>query len=105
MKLSVDDFAIFTDLGEAPPESAEFADRTEKKFVRNGKPIKVAQNNAGRVEVEVEDCRSSFVSAAALIASESFADLPRWALNQTNFLTKKVPGRRSRSDSVLREFD
>ena len=89
MKLSVDDFAIFTDLGEAPPESAEFADRTEIKFVRNGKPIKVAQNNAGRVEVEVEDCRSSFVSAAALIASESFADLPRWALNQTNFLTKK----------------
>ena len=92
MKLSVDDFAIFSDLGEAPPKVTEFAEMTEITIVRNGKSTKVVQHEAGQVEVFLDDDSNGqpFSSVARLIASPTFADLEKWARNQTRFLSEKL---------------
>ena len=92
MKLSVDDFAIFSDLGEAPPKVTEFADQTEITIVRNGKSTKIVQHEAGQVEVFLDDDDKGqpFSSVARLIASPTFADLEKWARNQTRFLSEKL---------------
>ena len=90
VKLTANDLALFTDLGEAPPEKVEHSKRTEFSFIRNGKSFKVVQHDNDQVELYIDDMGQQYPSAAALIASSPFADLRKWALNQKNYLTRQL---------------
>lgn len=89
MKLGVEDFAVFVDLGEAAPVLAEYNGKTEIVLVRNGKETKIIQHDDGKVQAIVGDTSQSYPNATALIASATFADLAKWARNQFNSLSGK----------------
>ncbi len=82
------ELAAFADLGTEPPELHRSGDRLNAKLHRNGEPLRLVfeDNGNGRVEARRGDRRDVRPSYRTLLASEIFADLNRWIVNQQRLL-------------------
>ncbi|MBW0170708.1 MAG: hypothetical protein ACT6SF_00380 [Hydrogenophaga sp.] len=89
------DFSPFTDIGEEPPKIALQKGKFTVRFIRDGRELKlvidsttgVVQSTLGKSPVR------HHTSVAALLASELFANLRRWAEVQRDLLSGEIERR------------
>ena len=87
------DLALFSDLGTEPPEVMSEGDRFVVRMYRGGEELELAfaDNGRGRVTARVIDTgeERTHASYRALLASENFGNLRKWAASQSAFLKEK----------------
>ena len=78
----------FADIGSGAPKVSEKGGAVSIQMTRNGRQSKIGVNvETGRVEVAVTGFPvRGFASIAAMLGSELFADLRRWAAVQADYL-------------------
>ena len=89
-----DEMAVFADLGTELPEVRQTGKQLVVTMFRNGEEISLGFHNLGNGKV-VERCgtdRRTHASYNALLASERFGDLRRWASTQSMLLRETLAG-------------
>ena len=90
---TLDEMALFADLGTEPAQGEQTREGFAVRLYRNGDELKLvfADDGSGKV---VERCRGSrprtHASYLALLASERFGDLRRWASTQAMLLKETL---------------
>ncbi|WP_332672072.1 NACHT domain-containing protein [Aromatoleum sp.] len=85
----INDFAPFVDLGEGLPKVSEQGEKLVAKFTRDGRPLKIVLDKTnGKITTIWGATTKHFSSVAAMLSSEIFANLRRWADAQTELLGK-----------------
>ena len=85
-----DDLAPFADLGTEPPRCNEHGDSAVIRLARNGAKLTLNFTSDGRVVEQSESGERKHLSFRALLASNNFADLGRWADSQRVLLRRPV---------------
>ena len=90
----LDELALFADLGTAPPRVTSDGDRSVVRLFRGGEEIELTfcSTAGGRIVEHALDSggRRTHASYAALLASERFGDLRKWADAQKAFLESSL---------------
>ena len=90
----LDELALFADLGTAPPRVTGDGDRSVVRLFRGGEAIELTfcSTAGGRIVEHALDSgeRRTHASYAALLASERFGDLRKWADAQKAFLESSL---------------
>lgn len=86
------DFSPFVDIGSEAPRITTQKNKFTVKFVRNGKDLKIILNcETGRVSAGFSGATTfEFASISALLASDLFANLRKWADVQVEVVKKKI---------------
>lgn len=86
------DFSPFADIGSDPPKVTEKSNDLVVQLTRDGRSIKLAVDRSnGKVQSTKTGFPSrGFASLSALLASEDFANLKRWADTQTDVLRREA---------------
>lgn len=89
------DFTPFADIGEEPPRIAEQKGKFTVRFTRDGRELKlVFDSETGAVQsTHGKGQAKHHTSVATLLASDSFANLRRWAEVQRDLLSGEVERR------------
>lgn len=83
----INDLAPFADIGEALPKISEQGGTITAKITRDGRPLKVVIDKSnGKIETTWGTGKKHFASFAAMLSSEIFANLRRWAEAQAELL-------------------
>lgn len=90
------DFSPFADIGEDSPRVSEKDGKFTVKFTRDGRELKlVIDPVSGAVQsAQGKGNTKNYASVAALLASDQFANLRRWAEIQQELLTREIEPRR-----------
>jgi len=89
-KMLIDDLAPFADLGTEPPRSAEASGQTVVRLIRNGELLTLTFRADGRVLEQSQSGERTHLTFRALLASNNFSDLGRWADSQVVLLRERV---------------
>lgn len=91
-ELLVSDFSPFADIGEAQPKFSQDKEFYNLKMVRNGHQLKISIGiDDGRVNLTIDaKNKKQYASIAALLASEQFANLRKWADSQKELLRREA---------------
>ena len=84
------DLAPFTDLGTGAPQIVRFQDSTICRLTRNGVSCEFVFYDAGNILERQEQIERRHQSLKALLASQTFANLGRWADSQKTLLEDRV---------------
>ena len=89
-----DELALFADLGTAPPDLKPIGKRLVTRLFRDGEELELTFDADARgriVERSLDGAKQrTHASYAALLASERFGDLRRWADAQKAFLEPRL---------------
>ncbi len=88
--LTLDDLALFADLGTTPPRLASSGRSDVVRLVRNGREIELVLHPDGVIQERTDEGPRRHVDARALLASPNFGDLGRWADAQKVFLSARI---------------
>jgi hypothetical protein len=82
----------FTDIGESAPKISERAGKFTIQMVRDGRPLKIVLDSAeGKARTTWgSTSERNYASISAMLASEVFANLRRWADSQRELLNKNA---------------
>lgn len=88
----VSDFSPFADIGEAQPKFSQDKEFYSLKMVRNGHQLKISVSiDGGKVNLTIDaKNKKQYASIAALLASEQFANLRKWADSQKELLRREA---------------
>lgn len=76
------DLAPFADLGASPPSFTQIDSKAIVRLIRNGVMVSLTFNTDGKITEESEDFKRVHFSFKALLASDNFSNLRRWANSQ-----------------------
>ncbi|WP_379546209.1 NACHT domain-containing protein [Qipengyuania sp. DSG2-2] len=85
-----DDLAPFADIGTGPPQIVEFECGKAIRLVRNG-IARIISLNSNTIDEDCEGSIRKFSNVRSLLASEEYANLKKWALNQQTVLANELP--------------
>ncbi len=85
-----DDLAPFADIGTGPPQIVELESGKAIRLVRNG-IARIISLNSNTIDEDCEGSIRKFSNVRSLLASEEYANLKKWALNQQTVLANELP--------------
>lgn len=85
-----DDLAPFADIGTGAPQIFETGANSGIRLVRNGIARVITRHSSG-IREEADGKVRKFSNIRSLLASQDYANLKKWALNQQTVLANDVP--------------
>ncbi|WP_431860581.1 hypothetical protein [Azospirillum sp.] len=86
------DLAFFADLGTEPPRSVSSGSQVVVRLVRNGRETELVIYSDGTIDEKRNDGQQKHLNFRALLASNNFGGIGRWADAQSLILQEKVAG-------------
>lgn len=92
LDLLIADLSLFADLGTDPPEIRTSGTNIVVRMMRDGDEVELVfgDNGAGKIRAQFGDESVTFSSYNALLASDRFGDLRRWADVQSDTLRRRI---------------